>query len=153
MEMWECRDNSAEKTSYSGKRRGDSLVAPLRRVVDTFLKGTLVVGDALRAAPKPKLLAKIVAALGADRAAATRDSDLKRNSVAKLEARNLGPYRDDHPGRLVSQRQRMDSTEVAVGEFFVVGDIGAADACRFDGNLELPKTRLFNLSLFLLNPS
>lgn len=61
-------------------------MAPLRRMVDTFLKGTLVVGNALRAAPEAKLLAKIVATLGADSAAAARDSDLERNPVAKLEA-------------------------------------------------------------------
>jgi hypothetical protein len=87
------------------------------------------------AAPEPHALAEVIPPLEADSALAARDADLERHAVADLEARDLGPDGDNHAARFVPERERHSGTEIAIGEFLVVGDIRTADAGGLDSNL------------------
>lgn len=49
----------------------------------------------------------------------------------------------------MAKRKRHASTEVAIGELLVIGDIRAADACCPDSNLQLANARFLDAPLFL----
>lgn len=78
-------------------------MTPDCRVVDTLLEGALKVRDRFGAASESHLLAKVVSSFSADTTLAAGDTDLQSNTVANVEARNLGADGDDGTGGLMSQ--------------------------------------------------
>ncbi len=119
-----------------------SLVAPDSRVVYPLLKCALKVRDGFGATSKPHLLAEVVAAFPADTTLTARDPDFQSNSVADVETGHLGANGHNGTGGLMAQGQGHASTQVTVGELFVVGHIRAADASSLDRDLQLTNTRL-----------
>lgn len=77
-------------------------MTPLRRVVDPLLKSTLVVGDTLRAAAKPKLLAKVVAAFPTDAAGVAGHTDLQGDPIPEPKPGDMWTDGDYNAGRLVA---------------------------------------------------
>lgn len=77
-------------------------MAPLRRMIDAFLEGSLIMGDTLGAAPESKLLAQVITSLGTDCAATAGHPNFERDPVANLESRNLGPNRNHNTRGLVA---------------------------------------------------
>jgi len=132
-----------------GDRRGNILVAPDGRVVYLLLQSPLEVGNRFGATPESHLLAEIISALPADAALAAGDADLEGNTVAEVKARDLRANGDNDSRGLMAEGQRHAGAEVAVGELFVIGDIGAADTGCFYGYLQLANTRLLDAPSFL----
>ncbi len=119
-------------------------------VVDSLLQGALEVRDAFGATPEAHLLAEVVSTSPADSALAAGDADLERDPVVDLEAHDLGADGHDDARRLVAQRQRHASAEVAIGKLLVVRDVGPADSRRLDGNLKLARSRRLNTGQLLV---
>lgn len=80
---------------------------------------------------------------------AAGDTDLKGDTVADAEASYLWPDSDDSARRLVAERERHASAEVAIGELLVVTDIGPADACCVDSNLKFTNAGFTDSPAFL----
>ena len=95
-------------------------MAPLGWVVDPLLECALVMRHALCATPEPHLLAQIVTAASADGAVSARDTNFQRNAVAHLKAGHPRANGHNDTGRLVAERERHASTEVAIGELLVI---------------------------------
>jgi hypothetical protein len=125
------------------------LVAPIGGVIDPILKGALVVGEGLGAAPESQLLAEVVSALAAGGTLAAGNADLKRDPVTDLEALDFRPNGNDNTRGLVAKREGLTSTKITIGKLFVVANIGAADAGLLDGDLELTNTRVLDRSCLL----
>lgn len=77
-------------------------MAPLCRVVDSLLKSTLIMRETLRAAPKPKLLAKVVATFPANAASIARHTDLQGDSISKTKPGHVGAYADHNARGLMA---------------------------------------------------
>ena len=75
--------------------RGDILVTPSGRMVDSLLERALEMGHRFGAAPESHALAKIVASLATDDALPTWDADLQGHSVADTEPGHLRPDGDN----------------------------------------------------------
>ena len=95
-------------------------MAPNGRVIDSLLKGALVMRDGFGAAPEPQLRAKVVPSLPARSAHSTRHSNLEGNPVAKGKSCHLRPDGNYHAGRLMTEREWMASAEVAIGKLLIV---------------------------------
>jgi hypothetical protein len=92
---------------------------------------------ALYTAPKPHLLAEVVPPFPANRALPAGNAYFERYTVAECEAIHVWANANYHTGRLMAKGQWRRGAKVAVGEFLVVADIGATDACGFNLDLKL----------------
>jgi len=130
-------------------RREHLLVTPDRWVVYPFLESALEVGHRFGTTPKPHLLAEVITTLPADAALAAWDANLKGDPVANAEASNLGSDGNDGARGLVPQRKRHASTEISIGELFVIRHVRTADACCLDSYLKFTQPRFFDDPPFL----
>lgn len=84
--------------------------------------------NTLGTAPKAHFLAEVVPSLPANGALPTGQADLQRDSVPDPEARDAGTDGRDDARGFVAKREWAAGTEVTIGEPFIIGDVGAADA-------------------------
>lgn len=98
-------------------------MAPSSRVVYPLLERPLEVRETLRATPKAHLLAEVIPAFSAYTAVSARHADLQGYAVAEGIAAHLRAYGDDHARGLVTERQGLAGTEVAICELLEVRDI------------------------------
>lgn len=85
--------------------------------------------DALGAAPEAHFLTQVVPSLPANGALPTGQANLQRDPVPDPEARDAGANGHDDARGLVAKGEWAAGAEIAIGELFIVGDVGAADAC------------------------
>lgn len=99
--------------------------------------------------PEPHLLAEVIPTFPADATFTTGNAYFESYSVANAEAIDLRANPDDDAGRLMAKREGCTGAKVAIGELFVVRDIGATDTCGFDLDLKLASKRVSDGACFL----
>jgi hypothetical protein len=112
-------------------------VTPGRWVIDSLLKRALIVRNGFSTTSEAHLFTEIISAFSADATLSTWYANLQGDSITNAEASYLRADCHYFSGRLVTERQRLASTEVAVGEFLVVADIRTTYAGAANSNLEL----------------
>ena len=105
--------------------------------------------DTLGAAPEAHFLTEVVPSFPANGTLPTGQTDLQRDSVPDPEAGDSRTNGYDDARGLVAQGEGAAGTEVAIGELFIVRDIGAADARGFDTDLKFAHAGLSKDSGFL----
>lgn len=90
----------------------------------------------LRRAPKPHLLANIIASFPTPIALPTRNPHFKRYSIADTKVRDGRAERGHHTSRLVAHAQRLAHHDIAVAAVVVVVQIRAAETGAADGDLQ-----------------
>lgn len=78
-------------------KEANSLVTPHSWVIDPFLQCSLEMGEALRAASEPHLLAEVIPPSPADSALRARHANLQSHAVADGEAIHLRSDGDHDP--------------------------------------------------------
>jgi hypothetical protein len=99
------------------------LVTPSCRVINSFLKSSLEMGNALCATPEFHLLAKIISSFPTDSTLATRNSDFECHTISNLKAMNLRPNSYYDTRRFMSKGERRTRAKISICEFLVVADI------------------------------
>jgi hypothetical protein len=131
----------------------DILMAPLRRVVDAFLEGSLEVRHRLGTTAEPHPRAKVISTSLTRPTIVTRHTNLQCHTVANLEAGYGFSDGNDDTCRLVPQRQRHDRLEISITELVVVRHVTATDPRGFDSYLKLMGGGIRNSSSFLMSIS
>jgi hypothetical protein len=94
-------------------------------VINSILERALEVGERLRAAPEPHLLAEVISPFATCGTLSTRHADLQGNAVSHCEATHLRANGYHDPGGLMAEREWLAGTEIAIREFLVVRHIRA----------------------------
>lgn len=115
-------------------------------MVDSILERALEVGERLRAAPEPHLVAQVISPPATCRALPTGDADLQGDTVPHCKATHLGADGYHDPGGLMAQRERLAGTEIAIGELVVVRHVRATYTRGTQGYLHFAQGRLAECS-------
>ena len=92
-------------------------------MIDSFLKSSLEMRDALRTTSEPHLFAKIVSPFPANCTLTARNANFESDSVANCEAINLRSNAHNYTGRFMAKRKRCTSTKVTICELLVIADV------------------------------
>jgi len=111
-------------------------MAPLSRVVDAFLKGSLEVRHRFGATSEPHARAKVISTSLAGPTVVTRYTNFQCDPVANLEPVYGFPDSDDDTCRLMPKGKRHHGLEIAVAEFIVIRYIASTHSSSLDSDLE-----------------
>lgn len=118
-------------------------------MIDTVLQRALKVRKRLCRAAEAHAFADVVASLTAALALSAGYADLEGDLVADAEARGCGADGHDHTGGLVAEREGLADDDIAVAVVVVVVQVGAAETCRADGDLEFRRAWGLESACFL----
>lgn len=112
-------------------------MAPVGRVVDPLLEGTLGMRKGLCRGAEIHGAADVVAALGAVLAVLAGEADLEGDAVSGAQVGDGIADGDDGAAGLMAEGQRFADDDVAVAVVVEVVQVGAAEAGGLDGDLDL----------------
>ena len=124
-------------------------MTPNSRMIDPLLQCPLKMRHTLRTTSKPHLLTEIIPPLPANCALATGNTNFKCHAVANGKAIDACADADDYARGFMTEGERCTGAEIAIGEFLIVGYVGAADTCGLDLDLEFACGGLFDCACFL----